>query len=846
METVQQLSCGNGLYGFMAKLRVMLWLFCLLAVPAGLFCDEINLTQEEKLWLDKHRESLILAPTPSYPPIDFFDEDGNHSGVSGDISRIIEEQLNIRFQRKQLPSWDAILVEARADRIDLTTIAHRTPNREKFWLFTEPYINAPTVILSRKELTKELSLNTMNDLKVGMVRGYAIDEFLAQNHPSLRIIPVKDDQTGLEQLSLGELDALIADLPTAGYIISKRRIGNLRVAGQTRYSYNYSIAVSKKHPLLRSILDKALANISAETHKKIANKWFEISMKPFYLELQFWLVSGIFLLFFAAIIFTVIALNRSLKSLVEKRTEELSTAHEQLRRILDAATQVAVIATDQEGRIDLFNSGAERILGYSADEATGKMNVVSFHLEQELESRADVLQACFGRQISLFEALVARPGLECEYEEREWTYVTKNGESIPVNLGVSAIKDKNNSIVGYLAVAADISARKKAEDALRNSEAQLLQSEKLNAIGQLAGGIAHDFNNQLTGVMGFAEILVNRLDEPELKEFASQILTSADRAAALTRQLLAFSRKGKYLNTPIDVHAAIEEVIEILERSIDKQIVIKRNLCAEKFVITGDPAQVQNAILNLALNARDALTDGGEITFCTKFRRFLEDLPEEELVKGCYLQLSVSDNGAGMDEDTQRRLFEPFFTTKSDDKGTGLGLASVYGTIKNHGGTIRVYSEQDQGSTFKLFFPVVDEDLVLVKEQNKVIASRGNNERILIVDDEPVMLAVAEEILRNLGYDPVTCGDPEEALNIYRKEWNNFDLVILDMIMPKKGGRDLFQELKLINQDLKAILISGFSLNGEAQRILDLGVIAFVQKPFSEVEIATTVQKALS
>ncbi len=190
-------------------------------LPAAIFCSEIELTSEESSWLAKHRDSLILAPTPSYPPIDFFDENGKHSGVSGDVSRLIEQRLNISFQRKKLPSWDDIMAAGRAGSIDLTTIAHRTDKRDEFWLFTRAYVKAPTVILSRIEMKKDLSLADMNSLKVGMVRGYAIDEYLDLNFPDLNIVDVQDDLTGLTMLSMGELDVKMEDLPTAGYLISQ-------------------------------------------------------------------------------------------------------------------------------------------------------------------------------------------------------------------------------------------------------------------------------------------------------------------------------------------------------------------------------------------------------------------------------------------------------------------------------------------------------------------------------------------------------------------------------------------------------------------------------------------------
>jgi nitrogen-specific signal transduction histidine kinase/CheY-like chemotaxis protein len=381
--------------------------------------------------------------------------------------------------------------------------------------------------------------------------------------------------------------------------------------------------------------------------------------------------------------------------------------------------------------------------------------------------------------------------------------------------------------------------------ALELAHENLRQAEKINAIGQLAGGIAHDFNNQLTVIMGFAELLTAKLEDTKLKNYAQQITETAARAADLTGQLLAFSRKGKYLNVSTDIHQLIEEVEKILQHSIDKQIIIKHELSASPSRIQGDPTQLQNAILNLALNARDAMPVGGELKFVTQNRMFSEDDPAEDLAEGEYIQISVSDTGTGMDKETQQRLFEPFFTTKEVGKGTGL--PSVFGTVKNHGGTIRVYSEPGKGSTFKLYLPLNFKQKKQPKQDVSPPAMiKGNSENILVVDDEPTILEVVKEMLQELGYQPKICQNPLIAIDIYKNEWQKIDLVILDMVMPVKNGKVLFKALKAINPDIKAILASGFTINGEAQQILDMGVLSFVQKPFSKYEIANALARALS
>ncbi len=399
---------------------------------------------------------------------------------------------------------------------------------------------------------------------------------------------------------------------------------------------------------------------------------------------------------------------------------------------------------------------------------------------------------------------------------------------------------------GIAATLGETIVRKQAETERELMAAQLRQAEKLQAVGQLAGGIAHDFNNQLGGIVGFAELLADRLEEPTLKGYAEKILDAATHATNLTRQLLAFSRKGRYISVPTDIHKTIAEVVELLQRSIDKRIEIKRHLEATPALVLADPTQLQNTILNLGLNARDAMPQGGEILFATQIVPIVDAQPPEELKPGPYVLISVTDTGIGMDTATLNRLFEPFFTTKESGKGTGLGLASAYRAVKNHGGMIRVTSQVGHGSTFCIYLPLAPEVTVVAPEPAHapppLPAGQG---RILLVDDEPIILELAATMLRKDGYKVIACGNPQEALELYRKEWRNLDLVLLDMVMPKLGGRELFLAMRKINPAIKAILASGYSLNGDAQQILNLGVLAFMQKPFRRTTLTQKVAEAL-
>jgi len=375
---------------------------------------------------------------------------------------------------------------------------------------------------------------------------------------------------------------------------------------------------------------------------------------------------------------------------------------------------------------------------------------------------------------------------------------------------------------------------------------QLAQSQKMDTVGQLAGGIAHDFNNMLSGILGSAEVIgMNQNLDSEVREYINIIINAAERASELTSKLLAFSRRGKIISSVIDIHECISSVIMLLKRSIDKRIIIKESLLAERFKITGVPTLIQNALLNLAINAKDAMPDGGSITIATREAylddEFLKKYPHAD--KGLYLEIDVSDTGSGISRENLPKIFDPFFTTKPVGKGTGLGLAAVYGTVKEHRGFIRVYSEENVGTVFRLYLPL-DSERNYEKEKNESIIIPGKG-RIMVVDDESVIRNTAYGMLSSMGYEVLLAQDGEEALKIYKSENEKIDLVILDMVMPKISGKETFERLKKIDKSVKVIFSSGFSPEAVAGDIRGIGTIGFIQKPYRIVELSKLIHEAI-
>ncbi len=396
----------------------------------------------------------------------------------------------------------------------------------------------------------------------------------------------------------------------------------------------------------------------------------------------------------------------------------------------------------------------------------------------------------------------------------------------------------------------EISEHKRDVEEKSRLEQKLHESKKMEAIGKLAGGIAHDFNNMLSGITGFAEIIKWKYAEenPKLKKYVDTILDTSKRAADLVAQLLAFARKGKYQIVVVNMHETINNVLQIIEHTFDRRIEIVKNLQANYCSVMGDRNQLQNVVLNIAVNARDAMPHGGTLAIHSRVieitKEYISQHNHEEVKPGSHFLLEITDTGVGMNEETKTRAFEPFFTTKEMGDGAGLGLSSVYGTIKNHGGAIEMYSEFDKGTTFKIFLPIAQK-VKSDTQKYKIDVSKctGN---ILIIDDEQVVKEMFLEMLKELHFSVTACENGREGVEYYRKNFEDIDLVMLDIIMPKLGGYDCFKQLRKINPKVKTVLVSGHSMNEDARKMMNEGAFAFLQKPFNMKKLSKIVNEALS
>ncbi len=510
-----------------------------------------------------------------------------------------------------------------------------------------------------------------------------------------------------------------------------------------------------------------------------------------------------------------VSLRRELEAQIELRLVEktLQETEELYSKLISAIPDI-VVRTDVNGQILFLNDLALQISGYQRAEVLGK-NLLEFIAPEEHESAIKNRSLMFDRKLG----------------PREYSLIMKDGGKIPFEVNSDVLRMNDGTPYGIVNICRNIIERKRAEEERRVLEDRLRHADKMESIGTLAGGIAHDFNNLLMGIQGYASLTLLDLDPSHphyerIKRIEEQVQSGAD----LTKQLLGFARGGRYEVRPTDMNDILEKTSSMFGRT-KKEISIHRKYGKDLRSVEVDQGQMEQAFMNLYVNAWQAMLGGGEIYLETE-NVILEDeqVFPYAVKQGKYVKITITDTGTGMDEKTRERIFDPFFTTKEMGRGTGLGLATVYGIIKGHKGIINVDSEPGHGTTFTIHLPASEKEVV----QEKTVAGTitKGTETILLVDDEQMVLEVTRELLESIGYRVYAVGSGQEAIAVYLEKQKEIDLVILDMIMPGISGGETFDRLKEINPNIRVLLSSGYSIKGEAQTIMDRGCNGFLQKPF--------------
>ncbi len=792
------------------------------ALPSG--ATNLPLTEKERTWLSTH--SLIrVTHDPAWAPIEFADAQGNPSGITEDYLRLVEQRLGISFQRIGGLSWQDSMTRLQNREIDMTVCLSATADRDKFLAFTTPYLNIPIVILARDAVTYIGNLQELAGQKVAVVDGYALVEWLSRDFPDIQLVKVETVEEGLRLLQKDQVACFVDNMLVMSYYLARNKIGDIKIAGTTPYKYVQSMAVRKDWPVLAGILQKALNSITPEERAAIYQKWVPSRNNSDSDYRLFWRMLFIFAIALMGLISWIRKLSREIKQ--RKRAEmELADAHKLLQTILNA-TPIRIFWKDKESRYQGCNLAFAQDAGLEQpEELIGKNDYQLKWPDLAEKFRADDRRVLDS----------GRPKLAYEEQVRSCS-----GELLNIRTSKVPLYNEQQEIIGVLGIYEDITERKQLK-------AQLIQAQKLEAIGQLAGGVAHDFNNKLGVILGYTELaLIHATPNQPHYQQLQEIHKAAESSAGLTRQLLAFARKQPVTPKVLDLNQSIDSMLQMLRRLIGEDIEIAWNPGSDLWLTRIDPTQIDQLLVNLSVNARDAISGGGKLTITTENISIgpVNHAGHPYCENGDYVSFTVSDTGCGIDQEIQNKIFEPFFTTKDVGKGTGLGLATVFGIIKQNQGFINVYSQSGQGTTFRIYLPRYTGPEELMPTGAPALQTAGEKECILLVDDDPSIRDLVSMMLETLDHRVIEAASPTEALELAEKHAGEIRLLITDVIMPEMNGQELALRLGPMHPELKCLFMSGYTATVIAQNRGQDEDLLFIQKPFSLNELNQKVQMAL-
>jgi two-component system, cell cycle sensor histidine kinase and response regulator CckA len=515
-----------------------------------------------------------------------------------------------------------------------------------------------------------------------------------------------------------------------------------------------------------------------------------------------------------------------------QKAEEILQQSEKKYRSLFNSIRDAILVADTNRIIIDCNPAFVDLFGYSLSEIAGEETFFLYENEEEFRQLGTAVQD---------HAFVSTISYIIHYKK-------KDGSVFPGEVNVFLLRNDEGSTSGFIGLIRDITERVQAEKTQKELEAQLHQAQKMESVGRLAGGVAHDFNNMLSVILGYAQMALIKTDpESSLHDDLQQIHTAALRSADITRQLLAFARKQIIAPQVLDLNETVEGMHKMLQRLIGEDVDLAWLPTPNLWPVKIDPSQIDQLLANLCVNARDAITGVGKIIIETAMVTFdtLYCAHHIGFLPGDYVLLTVSDDGCGMEKELLEKIFEPFFTTKELGKGTGLGLATIYGIVKQNNGFINVYSEPGKGTTFRIYLPRHTKQAARIEQASDETIERGRGETVLVVEDEEAILKITARMLRELGYSVLTAGGSAEAVSLAKELPCAIDLLIADVIMPEMNGRDLADSLFSLYPNLKCLFMSGYTSSVIAsQGVLDEGM-HFIQKPFSAKDLAAKVREVL-
>jgi two-component system, cell cycle sensor histidine kinase and response regulator CckA len=683
------------------RMRKFVFLLILATVMAGCSSSDFNdftgqgepviLTQPEQAWISEH-PIILCAPDPNFPPAEFFNASGEYKGLVADYLELIFNRVGLEKKIIKLKGWSTVMDHARGKKIDLLTAAAKTSQRQVFLDFTEPFVELPAVIIARQQVSRELTLEKLTGMKVAVVREYAIHDYIVLNYPHLDLDLVPDIQTGLRKVSFGIVDAMVGNIAGVSYFIEKGTITNLKVAGETGFTYKLCFAPRKDWPVLTRILNKGLASLSSDEKREIYSKWIRLERSPIFSK-KFLVSFGLFFGLFLLLIVVFIGWNRSLRSLVDEKTKELKKevakrdqakltlreSEEKLAGIINAINDHMVML-DEDLNILWANHTSREAFG---DNFENKKCYEAFAgLDQPCENC--IAQKCFKEGYMQEREINLKKGNNLRYDFWE----TTNAVSL----------DRKGLPKTIVTIFRDITQRKALA-------AEAMRAGHLASIGELAAGVAHEINNPINSIINLAQITLNEdRSNGQTNDIALRMINEGNRIAEIVSNLLAFAKDAKRVKMPLNLKDILDKTFALTETQIIKDgITLDVDLPSDLPNIFGHMQQIQQVFLNLINNSRFALN---RKPFTKESVKTINIKASTEIIKErLYLKIIFEDNGSGISDKVIDRVMDPFFTTKTGGEGTGLGLSISHGIISDHKGRMKIESRESEFTRLIITLP---------------------------------------------------------------------------------------------------------------------------------------------
>lgn len=789
---------------------------------------------------------LQSASELDYPPFALVRPDGTADGFSVDLLKAVVHAADMQVTISVGP-WPEIKQQLVEGKLDVLPLVAYNVERDKVFDFTVPYLQMRGAVFIRAEETAIHSEADLQGKEVLVMRGDTAHEYALANDLTDHLVFVDSFAKAMVLLASGKYDAVLCQYLMGLQLIKQLGLDNivsiapkdenslkLKTRETTGFEQKFCIAVPEGNKHLQAQLNEGLAIVIANgTFDELYAKWFSPILPsptvPFLMMVRSVLLILVPILLVLAIV-GLWYLKRQVRqktSILQDEIGERKRVEQKLRlnekkykqMFLDNRA-IKLLINPISGTIVEANNAACEFYQYSQEELLN-MKITDINTLP----RHEVFEAM---------ALAQKQGRDhCNFHHRISTGEIKDVEVYPGSITC----DDGTSLI--FSIIHDVSARKKLEDRLQ-------QAQKMEAIGTLAGGIAHDFNNILGVILGYADMAKEDAPpETQLAKNLGEIIRASHRAKDLVRQILAFSRQTEIDRIPIQLQPLVKEGLKMLRSSIPSTISIVEDIAPESAVVLADPTQVHQILLNLCTNAYQAMDEnGGKLSVSMQVTTMAaDDLARIHITPGEYLEITVADTGVGIPPDILDKIFDPYFTTKKIGKGTGMGLAIVHGIMTDYGGTITVDSELGRGSTFHVYFPLVNQEVPPEGDTSDEIAK--GNERILFVDDEEILLKIGQDMLQRMGYQVTVALGSLEALTIFQKNPSGFDIIITDQTMPELTGSDLAIKMMEIRQDIPIILCTGYSSVINESSAKALGIKEFILKPLTSTLISKTIHKVL-